>query len=148
MQQTKASLVNMQLTGLKSGRPASLWTGSVWGYWVDSYRAASGCLLHIFLWPTAPVARSEFHPPSMKHQIRLINRKTTASRCSTYIYIYIVVKSCITCESSIRKPSKSSSVRSEGEHPFSVTLEEKLRDDEAPPKPLRINIRQMLFISK
>lgn len=26
---TKASLVNMQLTGLKSGRPASLWTGSV-----------------------------------------------------------------------------------------------------------------------
>lgn len=42
-------------------------------------------------------------------------------------------KSCVTFKSSIRRLSKSSSVRSEGEHPFSVILVEKLMDDEAPP---------------
>lgn len=52
------------LTGLRSGLPASLWTGSLWCCWEDSDPTVSWCQLHIFLWPKAPVARSGSHPLS------------------------------------------------------------------------------------
>lgn len=62
---TRQSKWNMLLTGTRSGPHASLWTGSVWCYWEDSYPAAVWYLLHISPWPKAPVAKSEFHPPSV-----------------------------------------------------------------------------------
>lgn len=43
----------------------------------------------------------------------------------------------ITFASSICRLHISSSVRAESEHPFSVILEEKLVDVEAPPKPYK-----------
>lgn len=52
-----------------------------------------------------------------------------------FCFVRIIHRSCITFASSIRRLSKSSSVRSEAEHPLSVILVERLLNDGAPPKP-------------
>lgn len=127
---------NMLLTGTRSGPHASLWTGSVWCYWEDSYPAAFWYLLHISPWPKAPVAKSEFHPPSVwdkKNHKSLISRQKPVSTC--YLLCIFTKIYNITFESSVRRWSESSSVSSEGEHPFSVILVEKLMGDGAPAKP-------------
>ncbi len=84
------------------------------------------------------------HLYERKTQNGLISRDTSEQMLlNIFAFFFFTVclrliapkNSCVTFKSSIRRLSMSSSVRSEGEHPFSVVLVEKLMGDEAPPKP-------------